>query len=145
MSGANALFHLGPGSELPIWVEDLDRKCFGEPWGRLADHEQAWSFQKQAFAMWSLNTVVAEAELLRIAVASDLRGHGLGRALLGACELELSRMDILKLLLEVRVSNIAARALYETCGWKQDGRRKAYYKNGEDAALYHKTLGAAPK
>lgn len=76
-----------------------------------------------------------------MAVGPSLRGHGLGRALLGACEDELSRMGITTLLLEVRVSNGAARALYEAAGWKQDGLRKAYYKNGEDAALYRKALG----
>lgn len=121
-------------------MEVLDRACFGESWGPLAGHEQAWGFLDQAFALWSLNTVAAEAELLRMAVDPGLRGHGLGRALLGACETEFSRMGITTLLLEVRVSNLAARALYETAGWKQDGLRKAYYKNGEDAALYRKAL-----
>ena len=119
-------------------MEGLDRHCFGDPWGNLADHEQAWGFQDKAFAIWSLNAVVAEAELLRIAVDSSHRGHGLGRALLGACEAEFIRMGITTLLLEVRVSNAPARALYEASGWKQDGLRKAYYKNGEDAALYRK-------
>ncbi len=132
---------MGPGSELPAWVEVLDRACFGESWGPLAGHEQAWGFLDQAFALWSLNTAVAEAELLRMAVDPGLRGHGLGRALLSACETELSRMGVTTLLLEVRVSNGPARALYEAAGWKQDGLRKAYYKNGEDAALYRKALG----
>ena len=134
-------FHLGPGSSSPVWVEALDRDCFGEPWGDLAGHEQAWGFQNKAFAVWSLNTVAGEAELLRIAVDSNHRGQGLGRALLGACEDALSRMGITTLLLEVRVSNHPARALYEASGWKQDGLRKAYYKNGDDAALYRKSLG----
>lgn len=134
------LFHLGPGSSSPAWVEEQDRNCFGEPWGDLAGHEQAWGFQNEAFAIWSLNALAGEAELLRIAVDSSHRGHGLGRALLGACEAELSRMGITTLLLEVRVSNAAARALYEASGWKQDGLRKAYYKNGDDAALYRKSL-----
>lgn len=140
MSGRNPIFHLGPGSELPAWVEALDRTCFGEPWGPLSGQEQAWGFLDQAFALWSLNAVAAEAELLRIAVDPSLRGHGLGRALLEACETEMSRVGITTLLLEVRVSNLAARALYEAAGWKQDGLRKAYYKNGEDAALYRKAL-----
>ena len=84
--------------------------------------------------------MAGEAELLRIAVDSSHRGHSLGRALLDTCEAELSRMGITALLLEVRVSNAAARALYEASGWKQEGLRKAYYKNGEDAALYRKPL-----
>ncbi len=141
----NELFHLGPGSSSPAWVEQLDRDCFNEPWGELADHEQAWGFQNDAFAIWSLNAVAAEAELLRIAVDPCHRARGLGRALLNACEAELIRMGFTTLLLEVRVSNVAGRALYEASGWKQDGLRKAYYKNGEDAALYRKILGAVPK
>jgi ribosomal-protein-alanine N-acetyltransferase len=136
----NELFHLGPGSGAPAWVEELDRDCFGGSWGDLAGREQAWGFPKKAFAIWSLNTVAGEAELLRIAVDPGHRGLGLGRALLGACESELGRMGISILLLEVRVSNREARALYEASGWKQDGLRKAYYNNGEDAALYRKTL-----
>ncbi len=140
MSEAKELFHLGPGSTEPAWVEELDRNCFGEPWGSLAGHEQAWGFRREAFALWSLNQVAAEAELLRIAVEPGLRGRGLGRALLGACESEMARMGLATLLLEVRVSNAAARALYEASGWSQDGLRKAYYKNGEDAALYRKAL-----
>ena len=75
-------------------MEELDRNCFGEPWGDLAGHEQAWGFQNKAFAIWSLNAVAGEAELLRIAVDSSHRGHGLGRALLGACEAEFIRMGI---------------------------------------------------
>ena len=145
MSGANELFNLGPGSGAPAWMEELDGKCFGEPWGNLAGHEQTWGFQKKAFAIWSVNEVAGEAELLRMAVELSHRGQGLGHALLDACEAELSRMGITTLLLEVRVSNAAALALYEASGWKQDGLRKAYYKNGEDAALYRKTLGAVPK
>ena len=145
MSGVQELFHLGPGSGAPAWLEELDRICFTEPWGDLAGHEQAWGFQNRAFAVWSVNEVAGEAELLRMAVESSLRGQGLGHALLGACEAALGRMGITTFLLEVRVSNAPARALYEAAGWKQDGLRRAYYKNGEDAALYRKTLGAVPK
>ncbi len=129
---------MGPGSAAPAWLEELDRVCFGEPWGDLAGHEQAWGFQNKAFAVWSVNEVAGEAELLRMAVESSHRGQGLGNALLDECAAALGHMGITTFLLEVRVSNAAARALYEAAGWTQDGLRKAYYKNGEDAALYRK-------
>ncbi|MBL0211505.1 MAG: GNAT family N-acetyltransferase [Holophagaceae bacterium] len=138
MSGPQELFRLGPGSGVPAWLEELDRNSFGEAWGDFAGHEQAWGFSKEAFAIWAVNAVAGEAELLRIAVAPGRRGQGLGRTLLLACEAELNRMGIATLLLEVRVSNAPARGLYESAGWRQDGLRKAYYKNGEDAALYRK-------
>ncbi len=133
-------FHLGPGSGLPGWMESLDRRCFGESWGALAGHEQAWGSMDEAFAIWSIHAVVEEAELLRIAVDPDLRGRGLGRGILKACEAELERLRIRALFLEVRVSNASARGLYKAAGWAENGLRKAYYKDGEDAALYRKEL-----
>lgn len=133
-------FHLGPGSELPAWLEDLDRRCFGETWGALASHEEAWGLPDKAFALWSLHPALFEAELLRIAVDPALRHQGTGQAVLNACEGELRALGIKTLLLEVRVSNTAARALYAAQNWWQDGLRKAYYKDGEDAALFRKEL-----
>ncbi len=39
--------------------------------------------------------------------------------------------------LEVRVSNKAARALYERCGFVSEGRRPGYYSDPkEDAEIY---------
>lgn len=43
-------------------------------------------------------------------------------------------------MLEVRVSNGAAIALYDQLGFKQVGRRKQYYPDGEDAILMNKDL-----
>jgi len=43
--------------------------------------------------------------------------------------------------LEVRESNTGARRLYEEFGFRETGRRKAYYTNpSEDAVLYSKIL-----
>jgi ribosomal-protein-alanine N-acetyltransferase len=39
--------------------------------------------------------------------------------------------------LEVRESNLAAQKLYQSCGFEQYSRRKAYYSDpAEDALLY---------
>lgn len=43
-------------------------------------------------------------------------------------------------MLEVRVSNGAAIALYDQLGFKQVGRRKKYYPDGEDAILMNKDI-----
>jgi len=48
----------------------------------------------------------------------------------------MARYGVQVLHLEVRVSNTAARALYESEGWVYQGLRKGYYRNGESAALY---------
>lgn len=131
---------LGPGSGLPVWIEELERLAFGDPWGLLADHEAIWAAEGEGFARWSLIPSAGEAELLRIAIAPALRRRGLGRALLRAPEEELRQAGIRTLRLEVRVSNHAARALYEAEGWRMEGLRLRYYRDGEDAALYGKEL-----
>jgi [ribosomal protein S18]-alanine N-acetyltransferase len=135
------LLPLGPGSELPAWIEALDREAFGQLWGSLADHERIWVMEPQAYARWSIVPAAGEAELLRIAVAPVARRTGLARHLLRGCEAALHTSGIHALRLEVRVSNDAARSLYEAEGWRMEGLRLRYYRDGEDAALYGKDLG----
>lgn len=126
------------GAELPAWVAVLDHAAFGEAWNSLAPHEALWVVPEVAFALWSRVPAVGEAELLRIAVAPEARGQGLGRRLLSACQRELAGDGLHQLYLEVRASNAAAIGLYEACGWKPCGRRPRYYPDGEDAVLYQR-------
>ncbi|HLO65935.1 MAG TPA: hypothetical protein VK188_02880, partial [Holophaga sp.] len=56
------------------------------------------------------------------------------------CQAELARMGVEACHLEVRVSNTGARLLYESEGWLDRGLRRGYYRDGEDAALYGRTL-----
>jgi ribosomal-protein-alanine N-acetyltransferase len=134
--------HLGPGSELPAWIEALDRQCFGEAWGALDGSEHLWASPGHGFVLWRVLEAVQEAELLRIAVDPALRRGGHGRALLDHSVARLALMGVTTLHLEVRVSNVAARHLYERDGWAGVGCRKAYYRDGEDAALYTRELTA---
>jgi len=135
------LQRLGPGSAFPEWMEALDLELFGDSWRILVDGEVALLAPGRAFAVWRANAPAEEAELLRIAVHPAHRRAGLAAALLQASERDLRREGIRTLLLEVRVSNAAARALYAAEGWREAGLRKAYYKDGEDAACYLKALG----
>jgi len=134
------LTHVGPGSALPAWVEALEREAFGEAWGPLDDLEQLWALEGIGYARWQVIPAAAEAELLRIAVSPAARGKGQGRRLLAESSEALRALGVSELYLEVRVSNTAARSLYEAEGWVFTGIRKAYYRDGEDAALYGKTL-----
>ena len=80
----------------------------------------------------------SEWELENIAVITEARRCGLGTALVG----ELSRCARLSaatsLILEVRESNGAARALYEKSGFLQEGRRKDYYRTPEEVAVLYR-------
>jgi len=131
---------LGPGSELPQWIVELETEAFGGAWGPLEEGECLWSLEDLAFARWRLIDVVGEAELLRIAVAPSARRRGLGQRLLQANQSSLAALGCDTLHLEVRVSNLPARALYESLGWREVGLRKGYYRDGEDAALYRRDL-----
>jgi len=134
--------HLGPGSQVPAWIEALDAGTFGDAWGPLDDHEHLWASTHYGFARWRVLEAVQEAELLRIAVDPSLRRGGHGRSLLRHSMAQLARMGVATLHLEVRVGNKAARLLYESDGWVASGIRKAYYRDGEDAALYVRELTA---
>lgn len=130
------IHHLGPGSALPTWLEALEKTAFDTSWGPLDGQEQLWMLDDLAYARWSLIPTIGEAELLRIAVAPQARGKGLGRRLLRESIQALHNLGVTQFHLEVRLSNTPARHLYESEGWQFQGIRKGYYRDGEDAALY---------
>ena len=132
--------HLGPGSELPQWVEKLEMENFGSLWGELDDDEHLWGTYPSGFARWQAIPAAQEAELIRIAVDPVCRRLGQGRALLRHSQAMLAGLGIRALFLEVRVANAAARSLYEQEGWIFQGLRRGYYRDGEDAALYRRDL-----
>jgi ribosomal-protein-alanine N-acetyltransferase len=76
-----------------------------------------------------------EGEILNLAVDEAGRRRGLGRALVQAIVEALSERGVRQVYLEVRESNAAARALYATFGFKDVGRRKAYYRRPVEDAI----------
>jgi ribosomal-protein-alanine N-acetyltransferase len=78
-----------------------------------------------------VSVAAEEAHLLNLTVAAPWQRRGLGRELL-AFAVRIAR-DYLagRLLLEVRPSNAAARALYAAAGFTQIGVRRDYYPAGE--------------
>jgi ribosomal-protein-alanine acetyltransferase len=81
------------------------------------------------------------ADIMYVYVRQSARGRGLGWRLL--CEVERALVELEQmenLFLEVRVSNESAIHLYEKFGMRRVGVRKGYYRDGEDAYVYAKTL-----
>lgn len=94
-----------------------------------------------AFALFS--HVIDEATLLNIVVHPHWQRRGLARELLVHGLRQLSERGATRCLLEVRVSNLGAIALYSSLGFGVDGRRRDYYPahNGrEDALLMSRDL-----
>jgi ribosomal-protein-alanine N-acetyltransferase len=76
-------------------------------------------------------------EIENLAVAGQARRRGVGRALVAELLRRASHAGAASVLLEVRKSNQAARALYESSGFKVLASRAAYYHDPpEDAVIY---------
>ncbi len=116
----------------------------------LAQAERACDQQDHGYAMMLITVsevlagfiayacVLDEVTILASAVAEESRGKGLGCTLLGEALHEMRSRGFARCLLEVRASNAAARNLYLSHGFTQDGVRKNYYVSGlqrEDAVL----------
>lgn len=76
------------------------------------------------------------SRLYSLAIAPSARGKGVGAALIARAMAETADRGLRAIRLEVRESNIAARTLYERCGFTLRGRRESYYGDGEAACLY---------
>lgn len=77
-----------------------------------------------------------EGHITNMAVDPAYQGQGIGtRTMLRLVEIAQEN-GVKRLLLEVRVSNMAARKLYESFGFHKRGVRKKYYSEvGEDALI----------
>ena len=81
-----------------------------------------------------LRTVADEAELLLLAVAPSAQRRGVGGSLLDHFIEHARRCGVRRLHLEVRDGNPAV-AMYQTFGFKAEGRRPKYY-SGRDGSQH---------
>lgn len=125
-------------------VERVEREGQPNPWSRdqllaaLTNAQfQVWGITRAGHSPDTLCgfAVLArqpfDAELQAITVSPQMRRQGLARALLECLCREAEAWQSERLLLEVRVSNQAAIALYHQLGFVDDGRRPGYYPAGE--------------
>ena len=86
---------------------------------------------------------VDEAHLLTIGIATAYQRQGLGRRLLEEM-LEIARgLNMRRVILEVRPSNVAALQLYRRAGFTELATRRGYYPSGverEDAIVMEYSL-----
>ena len=86
--------------------------------------------------------VVDEVELLNISIAARHQRKGLGRKLLEELMRIALDMNMRRMLLEVRSSNIPALGLYDDAGFRKIGLRRGYYlaDNGREDAIVMECL-----
>ncbi len=131
-------------------IAELEKVCFSDPWS----YDSIASELVNPLSYWLVaevdgvvagyvgsQSVLDAADMMNIAVSPDYRRRGIGRALVNELVAHLSKNNVIALLLEVRLSNLAAITLYEKMGFEQVGRRPNYYRNPrEDALILRKEL-----
>lgn len=127
--------------------------AFGEAWNRgqvlgMLSLSDVWMIlataadaaQPDGFAL--ARRTLDEAELLLLAVRPEVRGRGMGRALVEAVSDESRLRGAQRLMLEMREGN-PALALYSATGFAEVGRRRDYYR-GHDHSLHDALTLARP-
>jgi len=101
----------------------------------------------QTGPLWPLESTKHVRQVRGLLVDERHRGHGIGRALVEAA-IEQAELDgIRKLTLRVLGHNAPARALYEACGFVQEGALSGlFYLEGEyvDDILMSITVAGSP-
>lgn len=104
---------------------------------RAGYHMHCMFLDEQLAGYIVMMSVVDEYHLLNISIRAELQGYGHGRHLLQWGMTQARLAGATGMLLEVRPSNVGAKKLYDSTGFKLIGVRKNYYPshNGREDAL----------
>lgn len=129
-------------------VLEVDEKSFTKVWNEGMFSDEINKEYADYFVAEVVNEIIAyggiwsiyeTAELMRIAVAPDHRGHGIAKAIIERMITCAKSHGCERMMLEVRESNHSARELYKRCGFCEISIRKGYY-DGEDAVIMEATF-----
>jgi ribosomal-protein-alanine N-acetyltransferase len=146
---------ISPAGEADLGaIAKIERAAFSDPWSERSFREALsqpaiYFVAARSDAGDVLGYVVAwfvadEGQIANLAVAPAGWGKGIGRALLTSALREAVSRGATDVYLEVRNSNSRARRLYGSCGFKEVGRRRNYYRLPvEDAVVLRRTLTQA--
>lgn len=130
-------------------VASIEEMSFSLPWSleslELMLTEQASALvaleDGRVLGYVGMMCVLDEGQIINVAVHPDARRCGVGRTLMEAAEAYAKERGIVFLSLEVRESNIAARSLYSSLGWEEQGIRKGFYSHPvENACVMTKSI-----
>jgi ribosomal-protein-alanine N-acetyltransferase len=132
-------------------VMAIEERVYSHPWtrGNFADSmnsgHHCWIAELRGTTVgYSVAAVAAgEAHLLNLSIAGEWQRCGLGTELLHFVLKLVRDYGAQRVFLEVRPSNVAARALYARAGFAEIGLRRAYYpaeQGREDALVLERVL-----
>ncbi|NMG57099.1 ribosomal-protein-alanine N-acetyltransferase [Geitlerinema sp. P-1104] len=125
----------------------LDHLCFGGLWTQEGYQRELASpnsillgiqdadIADRLLALGCLWAILDEAHLTILAVHPDHRRQGIGQLMLWGLLRAARQSQLSRATLEVNANNQAARSLYEQFGFREAGRRRGYYSNGDDALI----------
>lgn len=126
-------------------VMRIEEMAYQFPWTRkiffdcmyVGYHCRVCEAEGQLLGYCIASSGAGEAHILNLCVAPHNRRNGIGRHLMEAQIQDFRHRDLNTVFLEVRESNRSAIALYDTLGFNEIGRRRAYYpaQNGREDAL----------
>jgi ribosomal-protein-alanine acetyltransferase len=116
------------------WSETQYNGLFVTP-DRLKHLVLVAEIQGDVIAYLAASGVGPEWEVENVVVSSLNQRRGIARGLIAELVEALRREGVVRLFLEVRESNAAARALYAALGFTQQDRRPRYYANPEEDAI----------
>ncbi len=136
----------------PIREEDLEEilelesLCFATPWSKDSFLFEIKANPVSRYLVALINErlvgyagiwcVIDESHVTNICVHPDFRGMDIGRTLFASIFKLSEDLGMSAMTLEVRKSNLVARNLYSSFGFKDVGIRPKYYQdNGEDAII----------
>ena len=139
-----ALFRPMTKADLPA-VAEMEQICFRSPWtlnmlkGELKNklaHYHVLELGGNIIAYAGMWVLFEEAHITNVAVSPEHRRMGHGRRIMLESMRAAVKLHATQMTLEVRETNFAAQALYESLGFQMAGRRKKYYTDtGEDAFI----------
>lgn len=125
-------------------IAEIEHLCFSLPWSENALEDELTNenahfltavIEEKVLGYIGIIEICGEGDITNIAVHPDFRRLGIADALLKSAEYDAKQRNSVSITLEVRVSNEAAIALYNTNGYKAQGIRKGFYDRPKEDAL----------
>jgi len=123
----------------PAHLADIHARAISPAWTEAAlrdllDQPGVWA-EAEADGFVLMRQAGDEAEVLTLAVLPGARRRGRGFALMQAALATCRTRGVSVVFLEVAADNTAARALYQSLGMVETGRRRGYYARSDGPAV----------
>ena len=125
-------------------VLQIEKDSFSMPWTRRSFEEVVHNPQdlylvvdkdSEIIGYCGLWAVLEEGQITNVAIKKEYRHQGIGRLMMEALLAEGKNRGLTQFTLEVRESNLPARALYRSLGFTEIGVRPGFYDKPKESAV----------